>query len=308
MSIKKAKELIEKRDFKSALPLLETLANKGDTWAQWNLGKLYLYGQVVEKNIETAILWCEKAAGTGDPEAQYHLGEVYNDYSNPDKDKKKAFSWYEKSAEQGNLDATFSMGLIFQYGGDGIKESPKKAFECYMKCAEGGIDHAQLLVAKAYMYGDGVKKDKAASNMWMKKAADNGSKEAREWLGYDEEKDDDDEGHSGNYELMLTEELKDLTEEGDLQAMYQLGCNYIAGNIDDEDIELDDDKKTAIGVKYLKLAAGKGFSDAQYYLATLYEQGIKIKADPAAAKVWMKKAADSGHKTAISKLKNLAKK
>ena len=57
------------------------------------------------------------------------------------------------------------------------------------------------------------------------------------------------------------------------------------------------DKATAVSRRRRK-AADQGDADAQYSLASLYDTGLGVPQDYAAAASWLRKAADQGHATA----------
>lgn len=61
-------------DHVSALAGFTSLAEKGDAWAQYNLGVIYMKGRGVPIDINVALHWLTKAANQNDKEAQYALG------------------------------------------------------------------------------------------------------------------------------------------------------------------------------------------------------------------------------------------
>ena len=48
-------------------------AEKGNAWAQDNLGSFYEYGKGVEKDMEVALSWYKKAAERGNKHAKTRL-------------------------------------------------------------------------------------------------------------------------------------------------------------------------------------------------------------------------------------------
>ena len=65
------------QDYAQAADLYRHAAEKGDAYAQFNLGLLYDNGTGVEKNYAAAAAWYEKAAEQGLPRAQFNLGSMY---------------------------------------------------------------------------------------------------------------------------------------------------------------------------------------------------------------------------------------
>ncbi len=63
-------------NFPEAYRWYERAANNGDLEAQLNLADWYFHGDVVGRDILTAIKWYGKAAAQNDPYAQYSLGLI----------------------------------------------------------------------------------------------------------------------------------------------------------------------------------------------------------------------------------------
>ena len=66
-----------------------------------------------------------------------------------------------------------------------------------------------------------------------------------------------------------------------------------------------EDNKTA--VKWLTMAAEKGFAPAQYALAESYAEGVGVKQSYTEAIKWFEKAAEQGFDDAETRLKHLRK-
>ena len=63
-----------------AVHLLTEAANQGNQWAEYQLGKMYLYGQGVDKNYELAVRLLSSSADKGNQYAQQLL-ENYHPYT-----------------------------------------------------------------------------------------------------------------------------------------------------------------------------------------------------------------------------------
>lgn len=61
---------------------------------------------------------------------------------------------------------------------EGVIQDYKKAFEWYSKSAEQGNVDAQFTVGMMYHRGDGTAQNNEMAEIWLKKAADNGHKDA----------------------------------------------------------------------------------------------------------------------------------
>jgi len=77
-------------------------ANQGETNAQYYLGMMFLNGNGVKKNTETAFTYISQAAKKGHKEATYQLAQMYDGGWGTAKDKEQAKNWYKKAADQGN--------------------------------------------------------------------------------------------------------------------------------------------------------------------------------------------------------------
>lgn len=86
--------------------IAEQAAEKGDAFAQNELGWMYAEGKVVPKNEAAAIQWFRKAADQGFSEAQFSLGEICFLGFGVEKDYKTAREWYKLAASQGHSKAT----------------------------------------------------------------------------------------------------------------------------------------------------------------------------------------------------------
>ena len=85
----------------------EKAAAQGNHHAACRLGKLYLQGELVPKDMPKALEYLTASAKEGSPFAQYILGKLYLMGKEVEQDREKAYRWFEMSAEQGNLYARF---------------------------------------------------------------------------------------------------------------------------------------------------------------------------------------------------------
>lgn len=86
---------------------LKRAAGQGSQFAQYRLGKTYLKGEDVPKDMEAALRYLTAAAGQGNQYAQYLLGKLYLMGKDVPKDKATAVRWFTLSAAQGNIYAQF---------------------------------------------------------------------------------------------------------------------------------------------------------------------------------------------------------
>ena len=98
---KKGLDAAKKGNFETALKEWRPLAEQGDSYAQYNLGLMYDYGEGVIEDDTQAVYWFRKAAEQGHAKAQYNLGLMYESGRGIAKDDTQAVYWFRKAAEQG---------------------------------------------------------------------------------------------------------------------------------------------------------------------------------------------------------------
>ena len=90
-----------------AVTWYEKAAAQGNPAAAYRLGKLYLQGELVPKDVPKALEYLTASARQGSPFAQYILGKLYLMGKDVKQDREKAYRWFEMAAEQGNPYARF---------------------------------------------------------------------------------------------------------------------------------------------------------------------------------------------------------
>ena len=152
-------------------------AERGDAAAQFELGMRYVFGlglpsdrgegerwlrKAADQGHETARCWCmvfgfgverdpksaaklcRAAAEQGDPWAQLAQG-----FDSEASDMKAAMKWYRRSADQGNAVAAYKLAERYRFGGGGVVEKDPAASEKWMKlAAERGYEPAQVTLAR----------------------------------------------------------------------------------------------------------------------------------------------------------------
>ena len=95
------------KDIERSIYYFKRAAEGGNEYAEFQLGKLYLLGEDVPKNVEEAITWISSCADRGNQFAQYALGKLYLCGRDVPRDREKAISLLEAAAAQGNIYAQF---------------------------------------------------------------------------------------------------------------------------------------------------------------------------------------------------------
>lgn len=148
-ALQDASAAILRKDYPTAVRLLEPLAQAGNATAQTRLGLLYYHGHGVRESDAAALKWFERAARQGLAEAQFQLGNMYA-YGlavlPPEQDPNRlAAQWYFEAALQGHAEAQYSLGILFLTG-SGVEVSQTEARKWIGRAA--ALGHAD---AKAYL-------------------------------------------------------------------------------------------------------------------------------------------------------------
>lgn len=120
-------------DFAQAADLLQSIAEKGNSTAQFNLGQMYEQGEGVDQNYQKAVKWYQRSASVGNGAAQYRLGQMYEQGRGINQDFVRAHMWYDLAAAQGlNVAKSNRDYLAQQMTPDQIAKAHTLARECKM--------------------------------------------------------------------------------------------------------------------------------------------------------------------------------
>lgn len=186
--------------------------------AMYRIGMLYLEGQGVPQNTETAIKWLELGAKGGAGWASEALAELYRSGKATKKNTARALELLNKEAERGSHEAHRDLGLMYYYGEEvsrdfalafkhlsAIAESPTgtwdaqvynalghlyedgkvtpqdldKAFKYHLIGGKAGYPTGQFSVGYAYQFGRGTNVDYVEAVQWYRLSAENGVTQAQ---------------------------------------------------------------------------------------------------------------------------------
>ena len=91
--------------YKEAFKCFESALAAGDRTAEYNLGRCYLNGRGVSKNVGMAVKLLKKGDAKGSSCCQYELGRLYELGESVTKDMFKAVEYWKKAARKGHRDA-----------------------------------------------------------------------------------------------------------------------------------------------------------------------------------------------------------
>lgn len=229
-------------------------ANLGCGVAKYQLGKLFLKGEAVPKNVDYALRWLEEAVNEENQYAEYLLGKTFLQGVEMEQDLTRAEDLLKRSSNQGNCYAKYTLGKAML---DGILPPDiEKALELITESADSGFSHAQYLLGKLLYRGEIVSQDLLRAIDYLEQAAGQKNPYAAYLAG----------------KIRLTEEtVKDTfravknfeiaAENGNDFAEYMLGKLYLYG----KEVERDDDK----AMFYLTSAAEHGNRYAAHLLHSI---------------------------------------
>ncbi len=166
--LESAKRAYEQEDYATAFKELTPLAEQGNAEAQVILGKMYMMGRGVLKDMDQAYRWFRASAAQGNADAQFFLGSFY---LLTHKDIAQGLKWLRLSAEQGNQDSQLLLGKTYM---DGAPELPRDLVQADMwlrLAAANNLEFYQneLRAAERGMTQAQVAKGKALAEAWKPK-------------------------------------------------------------------------------------------------------------------------------------------
>ena len=155
----------------------------------------------------------------------------------------------------------------------------------------------QYIIGRCYRYGDGVEKDCTKAMQWYRKAAEQGNVDALYEIGdlYSENTLDPyyegfDETASDDFIKWLSMALKcESPQARDGFARAYINCVYRHNH---PELELETKINEARDLELIRIAAGNGYTEAQYQLGCKYESGSGVAQSYAEAIKWFHKAAE----------------
>lgn len=133
-----------KGEYNKSAALLQPLADKGVSRAQFRVGYMHFLGRGFNKDraeadriIRAALPAIQRFANEGRAWAQSDLGSLYEDGLVLSKDISKALYWYRLSANQGYAGAQTNLGVMYA-NGIGVSANQRIAISWFKKAARQG--------------------------------------------------------------------------------------------------------------------------------------------------------------------------
>ncbi|MBQ3581214.1 MAG: SEL1-like repeat protein [Bacteroidales bacterium] len=160
-----------------AVALLRRAAQAGDRDGMYWLGFTFQQGELVERNLDSALYWFNILAENGDGKALMQMAIAYEHGRGVKADTALAMDYYRRAGEAGYSDGYAYLGDFYRTGTSTVNIDSAKAFEYYQMAAAINEDNAAGLyyVGDSYLHGIGVMKDTVAALPYFQAAAAKGS-------------------------------------------------------------------------------------------------------------------------------------
>lgn len=256
---RQAKELFDKEsenyNLNTAVEFLIESAKLGCGVAKYCLGKMFLQGKDVPKNVDYALRWLEESVNEDNEFAEYLLGKTYLKGEDLEQNLIRAEDLLRKSSVHGNKYAKYTLGKSLLDGNLFLQNIPE-AIKLITESADKNFAPAQYLLGKLLYKGEVIPQDLKNAIEYLEKAAEQKNPYAAYLAG----------------KIQLTENaVKDIikairnfeiaAENGSDFAEYMLGKIYLYG----KEVERDYDRTIA----YLTASAEHGNQCAQQLLHSI---------------------------------------
>ena len=169
-----------------AVSEMDKLAENGDMYAQYLMGKLWRDGPLLIPDSVEARYWFEQAGDQGHLVAQYSLAKLYLSDDLEVRDTRKGMNWLYTAAVNGSHYAMYRLAKECLKG-EHIQKDTARAVEWFAKSAEGGNPYAQYMLGKLYLTGTEAPYDEERAIHWLTRSAEQGNQYAQYLLNHLEE-------------------------------------------------------------------------------------------------------------------------
>lgn len=238
-----------------AVELLIESAKLGCGVAKYRLGKMFLQGKDVLKDVDYALRWLEESVSEDNEFAEYLLGKAYLKGEDIEQNLYRAEDLLRKSSAQGNKYAKYTLGKAYLDCELFLQNIPK-AIKLITESADQDFASAQYLLGKLLYKGEVLPQDLEKAIDYLEKAAGQKKPYAAYLAGkirLTEDSVKDIEKAIRNFEI--------VAENGNDYAQYQLGKLYLYG----KEVARDYDKAMA----YLTSSAEHGNQYASQLLHSI---------------------------------------
>ena len=169
-----------------AVSEMDKLAESGDMYAQYLMGKLWRDGPLLIPNAANAQYWFEQAAEQEHIVAQYSLAKLHLSDDVEVRDIRQGMNWLYTAAVNGSSCAMYRLAKECLKG-EHIKKNTASAMEWFTRSAEGGNPYAQYMLGKLYLTGKEAPCDEERAVHWLTRSAEQDNQYAQYLLNHLEE-------------------------------------------------------------------------------------------------------------------------
>lgn len=169
-----------------AVSAMNQMAESGDMYAQYLMGKLWRDGSLLIPNAANARYWFEQAAEQGHLAAQYSLAKLYLSNDVEVRDIRLGMNWLYTAAVNGSHYAMYQLAKECLKG-ELIKKDAAHAVEWFTRSAERGNSYSQYMLGKLYLTGKDIPYDEEQAVHWLSQSAEQDNQYAQYLLNHLEE-------------------------------------------------------------------------------------------------------------------------
>ncbi|MFB9886797.1 tetratricopeptide repeat protein [Balneatrix alpica] len=141
---------LKNQEYLEELKQVQPQAEAGDAKAQNRLGKMYEFGQGVERDPAKALHWYTQAANQGYAEGLLNLGRCYNLALGVGQNFAKAEEYYRQAAGKGLDEAMFWLGSLYfnKHGQDSSEDTDVIGYAWLKNAANKGHAIAIKMISR----------------------------------------------------------------------------------------------------------------------------------------------------------------
>lgn len=174
----------EFRDMEKGIGEYEKAVEKGNPFAQYQLGKLYTDKELEIYDLEKGINYLKLSAEQGNEFAQYRLGVIYTDPKQTVYNLQKGMKYLGMSAEQGNEAAKYRLGSLYLDPETEIHDI-RKGIGYLEELSEAGNQNAKYILGKEYLKKESEAYEPQKGIRYMQELAEEGNEYAQVKLGFE---------------------------------------------------------------------------------------------------------------------------
>lgn len=295
-------------NMKDAAVWLEKCAESGMAEPAFELGRLYLEGKAIDKDVVKAYRYLSQAASRGIKEANAPIGLLCFYGIGGEENRPKALEYFEKDPD--SAIARYMEALTSDLGSEGKTQkggepanyrelsgtlsNPKYAsdipiiFDITNRAARMGNREAQYSLGVMYTFEIGQKLDTAEGYDWFMGAAEAELPQAQFYVGYYYDKGIGVDRNSRE----AARWYKLAADQGLSRAQNNIGTQYLSGE--------GTERNTEEAIRSFRLAADQGSATAQYNLGVCYAKGNGVEQSWPEALKYFRLAADQGVAEALA--------